>query len=392
MVPGEVQAFLGEYGRIVQIELPLVDLTQYARINRALARTQKEPLARLAQKYAGKRPAVGDVLQLAEERREAKELRDRILAQISQKSAKPAELRMNATRLAQLLSKEGESADLEETTHLVDAITTLSEIANSRGEVSQLRGKVETYITSYVDIKDNEIAMCIRNLPTKEQLAGKKAIVPRDDIDLNEPEVKVETKKVKSNDLFEFIRVPAGEEYLRKNRADLAELYEIMTEKEVRDMLYAGMYSFVLTLSAEDAAQKILANFRTWKKRNVGPSGEEGYRKEKELVSMLVEAEKRKSDLSRCYKNYYESLFDEVASVDPSALDPNKGIDLFEELRNVVRAKATGSATTGFFKLAQPDVSLSIEEIDKAEREYRRKRLRHKGYCMVTFSTTVSSD
>ncbi len=395
--PEEIQQFIGGYGKIVQFELPLVDSLQYSRINEALAKTEAATKDTTA--------SFEDTLQLSKTRRQIKNLKETIFEELrkSRKGTTKA-LHKAVAKLITILNtadftmiksrKEAEAA--------VDVLSGLEKIISPTGNGldQEFVARIENNITNYLQLKDSEIAKCIKNIPSWNQLIGKQRLHMKDDIDIGEAPAKKPSSAKPSDDVLRHLDISITvPDYLKDKKHALAELYEIMSEKEVETLLDAGVKNSPIAISVDEVASTIIQNLRTWKKRNVAPSNEEAFRKEKALVEMLVQTKKKYQAFSENYKNHYQALYEEVAAADPGALVPGGELKAFNKLKEEVRNGTTIEKLPEDPKLfkVSPNATatttarpiITVEEIDKAEREYRRSKLQHKGYCMVTFSTTV---
>jgi len=232
-----------------------------------------------------------------------------------------------------------------------------SSYAHTMGE------RINRSITNYLHLKDEEIVHCIKNIPSKAQLLGKEHIGPKDDIDLREKEASKPVWEDKSKNILKNVEISTtAEEYIRKHKDRLGELYEIMSEEEVKNLLIAGRKYYPIAASIDEVVENIIQNLRTWKKKDVAISGEESFKKEKSIVNMLVEAKKKLETFSKDYKNYYETLYDEINSVDPDALIPDKGPKIFSEMRDALidSEYANKSGTIPKCSLVNPLITVEV--------------------------------
>jgi hypothetical protein len=244
----------------------------------------------------------------------------------------------------------------------IGILNQIGKILNDTPYVENIKERINRSITNYVSLKDKEIINCIKNIPSKDQLLGKEHIGAKDDVDLKEWEAKKPVWENKEDDMLRNIRISTTvQEYIKKHKDRLGELYEIMNEKEVVSLLTAGRRYYPIASSIDEVVDNIIQNLRTWKKREITLSGEESFKKEKSIVNMLVEARKKLKTFSEHYKNYYEALYNEISVVDPEAVIPNKGHKVFSEMRNALLKSKDGNQSYAIHKNALTNPLLSIE-------------------------------
>lgn len=165
------------------------------------------------------------------------------------------------------------------------------------------------------------------------------------DIDIGLPKVtKIESEK--SNDALKKLKDTLNvDEYLAEKHEKMKELYEIMSKNEVEELLKKAQFIYSYAISVDQVVDILLKNLRTWNLKMIQPSSEEGYKKEKELIDLLVSTKLNYKNFEAGYKNYYEILHDEILAIDPDALNPTKATDKFSELKSNALVKS-GNAIT----------------------------------------------
>jgi len=401
--PEEIQTFLACYGKIVQIELPLIDTLQYTRINKALQKS--ESMLKSVDTTKSKRnDNLKGLIDMTENRKILRELRLNIFAELRKNTKEVSKsLIDNITRFVENL----QTSDIamikskNEADNAVELLNNIESIVNTKEKLSDsIIDRTTKCITNYLEYQDSEISKCIKNIPTFEQLIGSKQILPVSDINIGEkPAPKPEFDK-DSNYFLKNLDVELNVgEYIRKNKEKLTELYEIFSESEVEKLLSRAKSKMPMAISVNDVVVNLIQNLHTYKKRNVTPSNEAGYRKEKALIELLVDTRKKLLTFAEKYKNHYEALYKEIKNIDPDAINLDKEIENseYEKIRKKLIFEAAEKQNLGnkFLKFAglenQAKLSkkISMEEVDKEYKEFRKNAMQHKGYCFVTFSTTV---
>jgi hypothetical protein len=206
--PEELVHFFGSFGRLVQIELPLLDLEHYRRINSALATaeaTQNTQDPAVASGAFSLTQQLENALNLGDSRRKLQLLLSQIPATIQKIAASESgkyndndndNEMMDEKAMSNSSAKEKEK-EKEKANAVIDVARQLATMLNVHTGQDKQTGKmangvlndvdtlvrtktvpngmmerVKTFISQSIIIKNQEIARCVRSFPTKKQLTG----------------------------------------------------------------------------------------------------------------------------------------------------------------------------------------------------------------------------
>lgn len=178
--PDNLQRILGGYGKIVQLEMPVVDLNQYNKINKALIKSESN---KNVKNELEAMKLIENTTILALKRKNIKNLFKTISSNLNENSEESSNELIKATsQLTEILRQQADSLK-KEPKQLNAATVILSEFENmikSKGITKEIIEKVNKSITNFINIKDSEIGQCLKNLPTKEQLIDSSKIIVKD--------------------------------------------------------------------------------------------------------------------------------------------------------------------------------------------------------------------